>query len=151
MTISGSMPKFQRYYHGFATAFMCLAFAVLAAIGLHGIFHYRQAQAPREYFLFSAVFSAFAGFAIGAQIWFRRRIVSEISLDGSALRFQTLGVPQPETRHLSELKSLREWRGRNGWIGYRLRFRDGRKLYLEHAVTNSAAIASEIRATLGLR
>jgi hypothetical protein len=82
------------------------------------------------------------------QVWFWRRIVNELSYDGRALRFRTLGTAEMRARDLSEIADLAEWQGRGGPIGYRLRFRDGEKVYLQFGVSNSTAAVEQIRRDL---
>jgi hypothetical protein len=109
-----------------------------------------EVQAQKGLLLFSLVFVAIASFGIGMQLWFRRRIVSEFNYDGHALRFRTPGMGEMQTRALSEIADLGEWRGRGGPLGYRLRFRDGQKVYLRYGVSNSVAAAEQIRRDLGV-
>ena len=53
-----------------------------------------------------------------------------------------------ETLDLSEIAEIRDWIGRGNPLGFRLKFRNGRKYYIEYSVSNSAAIAAEIRYSL---
>jgi hypothetical protein len=73
------------------------------------------------------------------------RLITEFSYDGRTLRLSTLGVPEMQTRHLSEIAEVSEWRGRGGPLGYRVKFRDGAKFYLQNGVSNAAAVAEQIR------
>jgi hypothetical protein len=50
-----------------------------------------------------------------------------------------------QTRDVSQVARIRDWRGRNGLLGYRLVFRDDRKAYLERAVPNAMALADQLR------
>jgi hypothetical protein len=43
------------------------------------------------------------------QVRFWRRIVNELSYDGRALRFRTLGTAEMRARDLSEIADLAEW------------------------------------------
>ncbi|HXP83555.1 MAG TPA: hypothetical protein VN841_02475 [Bryobacteraceae bacterium] len=145
MHISGVMPKWRRYYHAIATGFMCLLF-----VGI-GVMNGRFALAPatgrpnRGIIFVSFLFIVLACFGVGGQFWFRRRVIDEFSFDGRALRFRTLGIPEIETRDISEITQLREWRGRGAPLGYRLTLRGGRKLYLEYSVSMSTALAEQIQ------
>jgi len=76
---------------------------------------------------------------------FWRRLVREFSYDGRVLRFAMLGIPEMQTRHLAEIAEVGEWRGRGGPLGYRLKFRDGAKFYLQNGVSNARAVAEQIR------
>jgi hypothetical protein len=80
--------------------------------------------------------------------WFWRRLITEFSYDGRTLRLSTLGIPEVQTRHLSEIAEVSEWRGRGGQLGYRLRFRDGAKFYLQNGVSSAAVVAEQIRYNL---
>ena len=53
-----------------------------------------------------------------------------------------------QTRDVTEIASIRDWRGRSGTLGYRLVFRDGRKAYLENCVSNAMALADQLRSLL---
>lgn len=96
------------------------------------------------------MFVAVAGFGIGSQVWFRRRLISEFHYGGGALRFRTLGTAEMQLRDLSEIAKVDNWRGRGGALGYRFRFRDGHKVYLQYGVSNSVAAAEQIRHDLRL-
>src|SRR5437870_3289276 len=99
--------------------------------------------------LSSLAFVAIAVFSVGLQLWFWRRIVCEFNYDGRVLRFRTLGIPGMQSREMSDIADLRDWRGRGGSVGYRLRFANGEKVYLQYGVSNSDALAEEIRTSIG--
>lgn len=139
------MPKWRRYFHAFAAGFMCVAFVCVGCVAVRGFFPSAAEPRTKGLFIAGAAMIAMVIFCIGGQVWFRRRMIAEFSFDGSALRFRTLGNPEMETRDLSQIAEVRDWRGRGTPLGYRLKFRDGRKFYLEYSVSNSAAIAEEIR------
>ena len=82
---------------------------------------------------------------IVAQLRFHTRSIVDFSYDGSTLHYRTLGSGEPQARPISELKSIKQMQGRSGTFGYRLTFHDGRKLYLEFAVTNSFELATTLR------
>jgi hypothetical protein len=69
----------------------------------------------------------------------------EFSYDGRTLRISTLGRPRMQTRDRSEIAEVGEWRGRGGPLGYRLKFHDGAKFYLQFGVSNAAAVVEQIR------
>jgi hypothetical protein len=147
--ISGALPKWQQYFHTAAFALMCALFAGFGLFG--GRFLLRSADWQFTGLLVSSlVFIAIAVLSIGLQVWFWRRIVSEFTYDGRALRFRTLGNAEMQTRDLSEIADLNVWRGRGGPLGYRLHFRDGGKIYLQYAVSNCVAVAEHLRRALGL-
>jgi hypothetical protein len=94
----------------------------------------------------SFLFVLFAGFGIGSQVWFHRRMITEFRYDGSTLQFRTIGLQEPQFRPLADISSIREWRGKGGPLGYRLQLRDKQKLYLAFSVSNSIALANRLRA-----
>ena len=147
--IQGTMPKRPRIMHTLGFVFLCTVFAGVGLLSLSFLLQASQTPSKAKpaapgLFLASFVMIAVSAAGIGAQIWFRRRIVSEFSYDGSALRFSTMGRPARHPRDDSEIADIGEWRGRVGVLGYRLQFRDGGKLYLEYGVSNSGAAAEQI-------
>jgi hypothetical protein len=127
---------------------MCFWFAVIGFIAVRGFFPTPGDPRTKGRVVASALMLAMVTFCIGGQVWFQRRTISEISFDGRGLRLRTLGTKQMETLDLSEIAEVRDWIGRGNALGYRLKFRDGRKYYLGYSVSNCAAIAAEIRYSL---
>jgi len=84
-------------------------------------------------------------FGAVSTIWFWKRIVIEFSYDGEALRLRTLGAPEMQTRAIQEIVEVGDWRGRGGSQGYKIRFRDGQKAYLQFGVPNADRLAGQIR------
>lgn len=146
--ISGTMPKWQQNFHRFGFGLMCLLFGGFGLLNGRFLLLARQAGPAKGLVLSSLVFITIAGFGVGMQVWFWRRIIREFSYDGRALRFRTLGTTEMKTRDLREIADVREWRGRGGQLGYRLVFRDGQKIYLQYGVPNSVAAAEQIRRDL---
>ena len=146
--ISGTMPKWQQNFHTFAFGVMCLLFGGFGLLSFRFLIGAGQVHPSKGLRLISVVFVAIAGFGIGMQVWFRRRIVKEFTYEGRALQVRTLGRAKFRTLDLSELSHLREWQGRGGPLGYRLRFRDGDRVYLQYGVSNSVAAAEQIRSDL---
>jgi hypothetical protein len=142
--ISGAMPKWRRYFHRFAGGFMWVFFTGLGLISARLLLA-AAARPNKAPILASLIMLALATSAIAGQFWFQRRIVCEFDYDGLTLQFRTLGIPQTHVRPLAEIAQVKEWRGRGGPIGYRLVFREGRKVYLEYSVTNSIALANQLR------
>jgi hypothetical protein len=140
--IAGVMPKWHQYLNRFAGVLMCL---LLGGVGLvNGLSLLRAGSVrPAKGLLFISV--AWAGFAIGTQLWFQRRIVCGFDYDGHRLQFRTLGIPRMQVRPLDDIAKVEEWRGRGVPIGYRLVFRDGRKVYLMYSVANSIPLANQLR------
>lgn len=141
------MPKWRQYFNTFAAGFMCLLFAGLALVSSRMIVPgppYRG-PAPR---VVGLVFLAFTITAIGGQVWFRRRILSEFTYDGYTQQFRTLGVAETQIRPLSEIAEIRPWRGRSGPLGLVLLFKDRQKVYLEYSVRNAAALGMQIESDL---
>ena len=148
MLISGAMPKWRRYFHTFSCGFMCLLFAAIGVMNGRFALPPATGRANRALIFFSLIFIVFAGIAIGAMLQYRRQLIDEFSFDGRALSFRTIGIPEMETRDISEITQLREWRGKGTPLGYILTLRGGRKLYLEYSVSMATALAAQI---LGLR
>jgi hypothetical protein len=150
MVISGIMPRWQRNIHALGFWVMCVSFAGIGLLSVRFLIQSvgsPAAEIPgaRGLFLSGLVMTVLTLSGIGAQVWFRRRLVKEFSYDGSVLRFSTLGAPEAQTRNISEIAEIADWRGRGGAQGYRLRFLDGQKIYLQYSVTNSFAVAEEMR------
>jgi hypothetical protein len=102
----------------------------------------------RPMLAFLGLFLAMIVFNIAALLWFRRRLIKDFIWDGRALRFHTLGVEQEQLRDIAEFSWLRDWSGRGGRIGYRIRFRDGQKVYLDITTPNAAAAAQQMQARI---
>src|SRR5579864_3174188 len=97
--ISGAMPKWRRWFHNLAFGFMCLAFTGIGFIALRGLFP--SADRSRGLLVASSLMMGMVIFNISGLLRFRRRTFAEISLDGHALRFRTLGSRQMELLDLS--------------------------------------------------
>ena len=93
----------------------------------------------------SLLWLTMATVSIGLQLWFHRRVISEFTFDGRLFQFRTLGRSRQQTRELSEIVEVRDWRGRGGPQGYRLVFRDGARAYLEYSISSSMAVAEQLR------
>jgi hypothetical protein len=148
--ISGTMPQWQKNVHRFGIA---ITWLLLGGVGLANFHSLSLARGPRAvngvlFVTFWLIVAAAVG--IGTQLWYWRRMVSEFTYDGGALRFRTLGRASTQTRALPEIADIREWRGRGSTIGYRLTFRDGAKIYLQNTVANSTALAEQIQRYAGL-
>jgi hypothetical protein len=139
--LSGVLPKSRQLFHAAMCAFICLAFGGLAVFHFQLIFQPNSSAAG-----LSIAFIALALAAIVMQLWFRRRIVREFTYTGSALHIHTLGIHAMQTYSLSQLKDIREWRGRRGPVGYRLIFTDGWNAYIESTVENSNALLDRLSA-----
>jgi hypothetical protein len=146
--ISGTMPKWQQRFHAVGFWIMCIFFAGFGLFNLQMLRAVWGSGAPKASLPFALLFVAFCSVAIGGQRWFRRRIVIEFTYDGYTFQFRTLGVPATQTRAVSEIAYLREWRGRGGALGYRIGFLDRQKIYLQYGVTNAVAVAEQIRSRL---
>jgi hypothetical protein len=147
--ISGTMPKWQQNGHAFGFWSMCVLFTAFGLFNVRLLLHAWESGAPRPALFFSFLFIAFVCVAIGGQVSFRRRIVKEFTYDGYTLQFSTLGTAMPQTRALSEIAGLREWKGRGGSFGYRIAFRDGKKIYLQYGIPNAVAAAADILRNVG--
>jgi len=152
--ISGSLPRFQRWYHLCVSRFMCLVFSCLFVLGstvciagLMGV-----GPNPKAYIVFGAPFAAFAVWPISSQFRsLRRELVREFSYDSGVLRFRTIASAEEQVCELSEIAEVREGRSsRSAPMGYLLRFRDGRRLVLDYWLQNVVALAVQLRTDLGL-
>jgi hypothetical protein len=146
--ISGEMPTWRRYYHRILTGVSCLILAAAAAHSVDSLLRFRASAAwpEKAQWIFNLLFVAAAVPSIGMQFRFLRRLIAEFAFDGSSFRFRTLGIGETQTRALPEIAEVLEWRG--GSRGYRLVFRDRRKVYLEREVSNSMAVTLEMKGLL---
>jgi hypothetical protein len=149
MMISGEMPKWQRIVHRSGVGFMCVFFAGFGIWNVRLFLVNAAAGRARAQPIGSLLFAAMAVLSIGMQLWYQRRIITEFTFDGSALRFTTLGNSEAQTRALPEIVAVREWRGRGGSLGHRLAFRDGGKAYLSYSVSNATALAEQLKTYVG--
>ena len=141
------MPKSCRYLHKSTSVFMCLLFGGMGLINARLMAAQHTVSDNGRLFV-SFLFVLLAVGGIGVQSWFQRRMIAEFRYDGLTLEFRTIGIPEPQVRALADITLIREWRGKGGSIGYRLRFQDRQKLYLEFSVSNSIALANRLRADL---
>ena len=139
--IEGMMPKWRQYFHRSACAFICLLFAAMGTLSLR-IMTAATQKAPR---ILSIFFVVFAVAAITGMVRYLQTIISEFRYNGSKLAFRTVGSPVPRAVALADIISIQDWRGRGGQSGFRLQLRDRRKFYLEHSVSNSAALVNLLR------
>ena len=139
------MPNGQRYYHRVATGFMCLLFAGFGVLTVYPLLRPAASQPGKWLWIASLVYAAIAGMGIVLQFWFQTSIIGEFHLDEHTFRFRPLGRSTMQTRTLSEIANVREWRGRGQSLGYALVFRDGSKAYLQYCVSNSTAAAEILR------
>lgn len=146
--ISGVMPRWHRNVHRFGFGLMCALFALFGFMQVRFLPLSGNDRAARGAALIGVWLLAIATIGFGMQLWFWRRMVAEFSYSGQALRFRSLGRPEMQTRVLSEIADIRTWRGRGYPLGYRLRFRDGEKIYLQNSVSNCEAVVEQIRRDL---
>jgi hypothetical protein len=125
---------------------MCLWFSALALLTALMLFSGGDARANQVRVVVSLLFLAFTTAAITGQFRSQRRMICDFRYDGRILQFRTLGGKQIEMRPVPDIADVREWRGRGSVLGYQLRFRDERRVYLEYSVSNSAALADRLRA-----
>ena len=83
----------------------------------------------------------------------RREIVRDFSCDGAELRFRTLGNAAEQVWRLSDIAAVRDCRGssRGLGIGYLVRRRDRRRVILDCALPNVAALAIRLQIDLQSR
>ena len=141
--ISGAMPKLSRWFYTVAFASACVMFLVIGGIGMRVL----VAATNGSRAIAASLFMTISAGLIALQIREYRRFVREYSYDGWQLRFRTLGSQMEEDWRLSEFKELRELRRRNG-LGYRLKLKDGRVVYLYNTVSNLNALVMALQADL---
>ena len=141
--ISGVMPKSRRYYHRFASGLVCFLLAGIGVLAVRLLF--QPAHRSEGLLIATLLYLAVAALGIATQVWFQRRIIGEFHFDSASFRFRALASSTTETRALSEIADVREWRGRGRALGYMLVFRDGGKAYLQHCVSNAPAVAEQLR------
>ena len=146
--IAGIMPRWLRYSHTLGLVFMGLLFVTFSLFTLGLLFPAGGGGQAPVVPGSGLVMVLIPALVVGTQLWFRHRLVSEFSFDGRLLRFRTLGLAETQTRDVLEIAELSDWRGRGGSLGYRLRFRDGAKIYLQYRVSNASAVAEQIRQRL---
>ena len=143
--IAGIMPKWQQYGHRAPPVIVAL-FGALMWWGFHTAPSH-QSQGRNGFATIVLIvlgLSLIAGF-----LSFWRRLIKEFAFDGRTLAFNTLGSPEMQVRDLSTIEEVGEWTRRGGQLGFRIKFRDGAKLYLHYGVSNAAALAERIRYDLG--
>jgi len=96
-------------------------------------------------FLSGLVMTVLTLSGIGAQVWFRRRLVKEFSYDGSVLRFRPSERQRRKPVIYLKLRKLPSGEAAEARKAIALRFLDGQKIYLQYSVTNSFAVAEEMR------
>jgi hypothetical protein len=146
--ITGTMPKWRRYFHRIAGGFMGLFFIGFGLLGARNLFGAAGRVPTRGLVIASLLFIAWAAFLIGLNLWFGRRIITEFAFDGQWFSFRTLGASEMQRRGLPEIADVRDWRGRGQYLGYVLVFRLRGKAYLEYTVSNCAAVAEQLRSKL---
>jgi hypothetical protein len=147
--ISGIMPRWVRNLHLFSFVVMLILFLSLTLLILWSFRLAGNGQAFKGMLVISFWFVAIVVLGIGAQTWFWGRLVKEFSYDGYTLQFRTLGRPAIQTRRLAEIASISQWRGgRGGPLGYRIKFRDRTKIYVQYSVSGSALATERITQAL---
>jgi hypothetical protein len=123
---------------------MCIMFAGIGLLNLR-ILSQTALQGGMAQAAFSIGFLIFVTWAIAMQFRFQRLIVSEFRYDGFIFEFRTIGVRQTQTKPLSQIAAVKEWRGRGGPQGYRIVFQDRGKVYLSYQVRNAAQVGELLR------
>jgi len=142
--IAGAMPKWQQYSH--RSPVVLILFGALIWWG----FHSSPSHQPqgRNFWAITWMIVLSLGF-IGNGFWFRKRLIKEFSYDGRTFTFNTLASSETQVRNVSAIEKVGEWTGRGAPLGYCIEFRGGAKLYLQHGVSNAAALAERLRYDLG--
>jgi hypothetical protein len=110
------MSKWRLFFHRAAFGFMCLLFGGMGLLSIR-IMPTAPDKPPR---ILSVLFVVFSAVAITGMLRHLRTIISEFRYDGSKLRFMTVGNREPQTLHLADIVSLREWKGMSMSIQARL-------------------------------
>jgi hypothetical protein len=147
--VAGELPRWQQGVHSLTYVVMSLLFGGLLLLSVRFLFPVKGVSPTKGQTASSVVMMGISGGVIAMQLRFRRNIIKQYSYDGRALRYSTLGSPATETRDLSEIEEIGEWRGRGNLLGYKLRFRDRKTVYLQYGATNSVAMALRIWKDLG--
>ena len=146
--ISGVMPRWQQITHRFSIGVMCVMFGGFFLYNAHLLKLLQNPQSRKGALFMTAWIGLIAAFGGISTWWFWRRLIVEFTYDGRALRFRTLGKPRMELRDASEIAELGDWRGRGGSIGYKIKFRDGAKAYLQFGTPNASILAESLRSGL---
>ena len=143
--IAGTMPKWQQYTHRSPVVIVI----PLVALIWWG-FHSAPSHQPQGGNVWVITWMIVVGLGfIGGGFWFWKRLIKEFNYDGRTLTFNTLASSETQVRDVSDIEQVREWTGRGGLLGYRIKFRDGAKFYLHNGVSNAAALAERLRYDLG--
>lgn len=139
------MSKQRRYFHWIACGSICLFFAGFVFPSARSLIRVAAIERHREIRIAGLLLLTIPAPFIGMQLWFHWRMISEFAFDERSFQFRTLGRSRRQTRELSEIAEVREWRGRGGQFWCRLVFRDRARAYLEDSVSNSMAVAEALR------
>ena len=143
--IAGKMPKWQQYGHRTPLVIV----ALLGALMWWG-FHTAPSHQSQGRNAFAIICLIVLGLIlIGGVVWFWKRLIKEFNYDGRTFAFNTLSIPEMQARDLSAIEEVGEWTGRGGPLGFRIKFRDGERLYLSYGVSNAAVLAERMRYDLG--
>ncbi len=143
--VAGTMPKWQQYSHRSPLVIVILLGALIWW-GIHSAPRH-QPQGRNDWAI--TLMIALGLGLIASGFWFWKRLIKEFNYDGRAFTFNTLASSEMQVRHVSDIEEVGEWRGRGGPLGYRIKFRDGAKLYLHNGVSNAGALAERLRSDLG--
>lgn len=143
--IAGTMPKWQQYGHRSPVLIVIL----LGALFWRG-FHSTPSHQPQGGNIWTFTWLVILGLGlIGGSIRFWKSLIKEFTYGGRTLTFTTLANSETQLRDVSAIEEVGEWTGRGGALGYRIKFRDGAKLYLQNGVSNAAELAERLRRDLG--
>ena len=110
--LSGAMPRWRQYFYVIACGFILLIFVAFGVLGGRFYFRFAGTGNARSVLIPYLLFGALAIVSIGMQIWYLRRLISEFTFDGRALQFRTLGASVTQTRDVSQIADVQDWRGR---------------------------------------
>ena len=156
IVISGTLPKWRVGYHLIVCGFMAALLVGIAGIsvvsGVAGAEMGNLAgSAPR--LIAGILFAALILVVVVMLVRSRREIVRDFSCDGAELRFRTLGGAAEQVWRLSDIAAVRDSPGssRGLCIGYLVTRRDGRRVILDYALPNVAALAIRLQIDLQSR
>jgi len=153
IAISGTLPKWRILYHLIAGGLMGAALIGVASISVASIVPGADTSdlvgsAPR--LIVGALFAAFTLVVLVMLVRSRRELVCNFSYDGAALRFRTLGDAAEQIWLPSDIAAVRDMRGssRGLGIGYFVTRHDRRRVILDYALPNVAALAIRLQIDL---
>jgi hypothetical protein len=156
LVISGTLPRWRVCYHLVVGGLIGAALIGIAGFSVSSVLagaDMRDLTGSTPRLIAGFLFGALTVVVLVMLVRSRRELVRDFSYDGAALRFRTLGDPTEQTWLLSEIASLRDMRGssRGLGIGYFVTCHDRRRVILDYALPNIAALAIRLQIDLQSR